>query len=123
VSEVVTFHPTQLKRVTRENDEIWIDWTVSIPAIQIAWKLGARRVLLLGIDCVPTAGRKYWYEKDGDAPGGLNDVTIEKMLREHEQLKTWFLTAPDAPEVVNLSPGSALTAWRKASIEEVLVNA
>lgn len=83
-------------------------------AINIAWLLGAKRILLLGYDMQDTLGQKHWF---GDHP---------KSLRNGGQYGRWlprFATIPatlKGVEVLNCTRMSALNCFPRATLEEVL---
>ncbi len=43
-----------------ENDDLFVARTVATGGIMLAWKLGARRIFLLGVDGYKLADRYYW---------------------------------------------------------------
>ena len=87
-------------------------------AVCAAVHLGAARVVLLGFDCTGRPGRLHWH---GDHPQPLRNPqpqTFEKWLRAYDAL------APELGrrgiDVINATPGSAIAAFRKLSLEEAL---
>ena len=84
-------------------------------AIQCAVKAGSRRVILLGFDMRFSDGyQSHWF---GDHPDKMRSQ-YDNMLENFPGLKV----ALDARgvEVINCTPGSALTVFKKASLESVL---
>lgn len=86
-------------------------------AINLAFHLGAQRIVLLGIDMKKSAaGAQHWFARKRKAP------PIE-LYQEHMLPIFSTLIAPLTRlgvEVVNCSPDSALACFRKAPLEEAL---
>ena len=90
-------------------------------AINLAVHLGARRVLLLGYQGGPVAGRSHFF---GRHPSGLNESTETHYAHFRRMYET--LVAPLALakiEVVNCTPGSAITVFPAVSLEFALAAA
>jgi hypothetical protein len=85
-------------------------------AIQCAVKAGASRVILLGFDMKPAAdGGGHWF---GDHPDGMRSEYESTML---PHFKTLVAPLKDRGiEVINCTPGSALTCFPAARLEDVL---
>lgn len=85
-------------------------------ALNIAVQLGARRVLLLGFDMRRVANRSHWHD-------GHPVVAPETVYRDL-MIPSYTNAAPELArlgvEVVNCTPGSALTAFPFQSIDEAL---
>jgi hypothetical protein len=85
-------------------------------AVHIAAQRGARRILLCGFDMREVGGKKHWF---GDHPDKLNSK---------QTYRNWINNfAAFAPvlrdlgiDVVNCTPGSALTSFRKAKLEDCI---
>lgn len=121
----------------RDND-LYVDRTVATAGIQMAWKLGARRVFLLGVDGykVREDGReRYYWDGTAKRPedrkerkvGGLivqdrHDLWIENMRRlaRFFQDSRLFSGPWPGPGVYNLSPRSTIDAWEKVAPEVAL---
>lgn len=82
-------------------------------AIALAAKMGAKRVILIGYDC-HKRGKAHWF---GDHPKGLGNAgSLPKWPQAFGRLaKT--LTKID---IVNCSPGTALTCFPTAELDEAL---
>ena len=86
-------------------------------AINVAYHCGARRILLLGLDCeLGPQGQKHWF---GDHPGRLNkNSPLKGFAKQAHQIQK------DADklgvEIINCSRRTAITAFRRALITEVL---
>jgi hypothetical protein len=89
-------------------------------AINLAVHLGARRVVLLGYDMKAAPdGRTHWFGDHADWP--TRTTIYETVMRPHFA----GLVAPlarRAVEVVNATPESALDAFPKMRLEEVLAD-
>lgn len=88
-------------------------------AMHLAAKLGAKKLVLLGIDMAHAKdGRTHWH--DGHGVIHLDDTLKDLML-------PWFKTlakplAQHGVEVLNASPDSRLTVWPRCSIEQGLMS-
>ena len=78
-------------------------------AINIALLAGAKRVLLLGFDHRHVQGASHWF---GDHPDKLRSI-YDTWLQE-----TWSTVQPELlpAEVINCTPGSALTVFRLSEL-------
>lgn len=84
-------------------------------AINLAFLWGAKRIVLLGFDCKSTGGQHHWF---GQHPKGLTQIQpYELWLSNFKQLARDLKNA--GVEVINCSPGTALTCFRQASIEKL----
>ena len=84
----------------------------SYQAMNLAFLAGARRFILLGVDCKGT----HWH---GDHPEGLNRTLPHAIWKSaFEDLARDFKR--DGVEVVNCSPGTALTAFPRGDLETEL---
>jgi hypothetical protein len=88
----------------------------SYQAVQIAAKLGAKRILLLGVDMTVHRNRLHWF---GNHPQELHTVPLFKSW-----IKAFGRLAPALErmgvEVVNCSPITALECFRRAPLESAL---
>jgi hypothetical protein len=85
-------------------------------AINLAWQAGAVRILLVGYDMRHDNGRLHWH---GDHPGALHMVPgfadwLSRFAVLADDLKR------EAVDVVNCTPGSALTVFKKLELTEGL---
>lgn len=97
-----------------DRDTVYTGASSASMAVQIAAKAGAKRVLLLGIDCKPGPdGRMHWF---GDHP-----VTTPAYVFERYQVPCWrALAAAIDIEVINCTPGTALDVFPKMQLSEAL---
>ncbi len=86
-------------------------------AINLAYHFGAKRILLLGYDMRLVKGKRHWF---GDHPPGLNPMAnyAKTMLPNFPSLAKPLKLA--GVEVINCTPGSALTVWPLSKLEDVL---
>ncbi len=86
-------------------------------AINLAYLLGAKKIILLGFDMKRGKGNKsHWH---GDHPGNLN---------KEMPMKTWLDNFPkladdlkvEGVEVINATRDTALECFKKVKIEDVL---
>lgn len=85
-------------------------------SINLAFHLGARRILLLGYDMQRTDGKSHWHG-DHLAPchNGMDfQAALERMPRLAVDLRS------EGVEVINCSRQTALTCFPRATIQEVL---
>lgn len=87
-------------------------------AVNIALHLGASRVVLLGYDMgAGPDGELHWF---GRHPAPLNNPKVDNLARWRAALDDLApLLTEQGVEVVNCSRRSALTAYRRAPLEEV----
>lgn len=87
-------------------------------AVNLAYHLGARRILLLGYDMQLTGGRSHWH---GDHPDGLNNPAPPLIA---EWVKAFATLAKELDvegiDVVNCTRDTALTCFPMAKLEEIL---
>lgn len=84
-------------------------------AINLAYLLGARRIILLGFDCQPVGGLDHWF---GQHPEGL----VQRQPYESWQQKFPALARDlqaEGVEVINCSPTTALDCFPIQMIEDV----
>jgi len=84
-------------------------------AIQLAARLGAMRVLLLGYDCSIENGR-HWH---GDHPGDLKNPDYASVERWQVEISRVLLALPGL-EIINCSRRSALRCFPFSTIEAEL---
>lgn len=80
-----------------------------LQAMRVALMLDARRIILLGLDM---KGTHYF----GKHPASLKNSTPADFQRMLQQFHRWKSQA----DVINCSPGSALTCFKTASLLDVL---
>ncbi len=85
-------------------------------AINLAVHLGAKKIILLGYDMHREGARDNWH--DEPRPTSSPDKYAHSMLPHFASLVRPL--AERGVEVVNATPGSALDAFPKATLEEVL---
>lgn len=86
-------------------------------AINLAFHMGAKWILLLGLDMKKSpAGRQHWHDRTRPAPpiALYQEVMLPKFATLVEPL------ARHGVEVVNCSPDSLIDCFRKLPIEEAL---
>ncbi|HCE6817724.1 hypothetical protein ACSBR8_21920 [Pseudomonas aeruginosa] len=83
-------------------------------AASLAAFWGARRIILLGYDCQKTGGRAHWH---GDHPAALGNAgSVDKWPSQFRQLAAHLAGL----EVINCSRETALEAFPRRPLEEVL---
>ena len=86
-------------------------------AVGFAVHAGASRIILLGVDCRDGANGPHWH---GKHPGALRNPDKGTYSSWIAAWATMFPALPVGVSVVNCSPGSAVTAFPMARLEEVL---
>ena len=126
LSNAGTFHREPAVRVLQNydarpglceiRDGVYTGRSSGYQAINLAAHLGVVRILLLGFDMRAVAGRTHWHQghKRATAPCDLENVMLP-----------WFQTLIEpcrkrGIEIVNCTPGSAITCFKKAPLETAL---
>ena len=137
-----------LMGVTREDYHLWFTRTTATSAIMLAWKLGAKRIYLLGVDAcaLPTEKTKLTehqalkpeimdliYYADGGKKEDLKESIMKVkdgkvvLLEPHgawnenmRELELYMRLHATGVSVINLSPISTIEAWPKQSMDEVI---
>ena len=106
----------RMKGLSKKNDQIATGYNSGYQAIGLAYLWGAKRILLLGFDMMRTGGRTHWH---ADHPSKLGNGG-----RFHEWAKEMGVLAADATreglEIVNCSRKTALTCFRRSTIQAAL---
>jgi len=89
------------------------EYNSGLRAIQLAFQLGADRVLLLGYDCTVANGT-HWHGDHVDTKNP-DEVLCRKWDAQHRRL-------PEKSQVINCSRETALTAYRLGMLEKELHN-
>ena len=83
-------------------------------AVNLAYMMGATRIILLGFDMMMTGTQRHWF---GDHPGSLNAASnYLSFIRHFETIKP----ADYQLEIWNCSRQTALDCFPKYNIDEVL---
>ena len=91
--------------------------TSGYQAVHVAAHTGAARILLCGFDYRHTGGEKHWH---GDHVAGLRNTDPDlwpTWISHFESLRDQL---PAGCEVINCTPGSAITAFRRMDLETAL---
>ena len=131
--------------VERDDCHLFVNRTVATAGIQLAWKLGARRIFLLGIDGYKirlkegeTTREVYYYDGTAKSPNEKRTIVRDdgthvtqdrhefwvKQMREleaflHRKEKLFLGPWPESG-VYNLSAQSNIDAWQKVSVDDVI---
>ena len=90
-------------------------------AINLAYHLGARRLILLGFDMKAPGHEERHFYKTGDYPEGtLANLSTYAQVYVPTTDSVKEPLAGVGVQVLNATPGSALTAFEKVSLEDVL---
>jgi hypothetical protein len=132
-----------LNNVTITDDELYIHRTVATGGILLAWKMGARRIFLLGVDgykVVRKDGSDVYYH-DGRSKGkekrkqrskdmgdftmviqDRHDMWAKQMLELKQFLRDKRAYSGPWPEkgIYNASMQSPIDAWEKVPIDQCL---
>jgi len=85
-------------------------------AINLAFLLGARRIILLGFDCHPNHRHEHWFGRY-DWGGQLDDSTTRRWRENFHTLAIELKR--EGVAVINANPDSAVDAFPRMSLEEV----
>ncbi len=91
--------------------------TSGYQAAHVAAHTGASRILLLGYDYAHTGGEKHWH---GDHVAGLRNTDPHLWPAWVAEFDSLRVSLPDGVEVINCTPGSAITAFRRMELEDAL---
>ena len=135
-------HAQQARACAPLSDDLYVARTVATGGIMLAYKLGARRVFLMGVDgykvkAEGVAGGVYYHDgRSKGLEGGRQENKIpasDRLLQDrHEwweknmnEMRQW-LDGQKAYQgrwrdsgVYNLSPLSTITAWEKVNVAKV----
>lgn len=129
---IYLFTRTGEVKVKRVDSKLFVSKTVATAAIHLAWKLGAARVFLLGIDGYRTAKRYYADDTRPNREEKGKDLGDGRILEPRH--KDWqrelgevagFLNGeypnlwPDRG-IYNLSKHSTIGSWQAVAMEEAL---
>lgn len=87
-------------------------------AINLAYHLGAKKIVLLGYDMKCQGNRTHWHNEERPLANAFSSVLEKSMLPHFASLVEPLKEA--GIEVVNANPNSVLDCWPKASLEEIL---
>ena len=86
-------------------------------AVNLAYLAGARKIILLGYDCVPG---QYGHGFSWAHPSTPGDAVYERYIKEFDDLAKSIKSKKIKLEIVNANPDSALECWPKCTLEEAL---
>lgn len=133
-------HVSVAKACDRYDDDLFVSRTVATGGIMMAYKLGARRVFLLGVDGykLPSdkPGGTYYHDGSGKGKEGRKErmegggIIVQdrhdEWMKNMRALREWFDGIDEYQEewrgrnVYNLSGRSPITTWQKLKIKTVL---
>ncbi len=87
-------------------------------AINLAANYGVKRILLLGYDMRVVNGRTHWHNEQRESAEGFKMVLEKSMLPHFSSLVEPL--AERGIDIVNVTPGSALTCFRMSTLEKEL---
>lgn len=96
--------------------DLHVNGNSAFGAINLAYLFGARRILLLGCDMREVNGKKHWHA-DHPKPC-VQNMPFKEWLFKSVALARDLKAA--GCEVINCTPGSALTVWPMSTIEKEL---
>lgn len=145
LAQVHTYDQVGEPNMAADDDGLYVNRTVATAGITLAWKLGAERIFLLGIDAfkirvpTPDGGSREVYYHDGRNKGverhrkdirvkgqkvtqDRHDFWIKQMraLRDYFKAQRVYPGPWPCGGVYNLSPESEIDAWQKVLPGEVL---
>jgi hypothetical protein len=97
-----------------EDATLWCKNTVATAAIQLAWRIGASEVNLLGFDCYQRGKHgRYWWQQFEDDDRITRASSEGGYVRGMRLVRDWLAeVAPDL-QVTNYSPLSTCDVWPK----------
>ncbi len=104
----------------------YVSWNSNSGAasISVAAQAGAKRIVLLGFDMKLADDDKYQHFHNVYQRGAVTDERRLRKLPFNRHLRGFDQIAADASqfgiEIINLSPNSAITQFRKTSVKEFL---
>lgn len=96
--------------------DLHVNGNSAFGAINLAYLFGARRILLLGCDMREVGGKKHWHP-DHPKPC-VQNMPFKEWLFKSVALARDLKAA--GCEVINCTPGSAITVWPMSTIEKEL---
>lgn len=84
-------------------------------AINLAYLMGATRIVLLGYDMQYTGGKKHWF---GDHPTGFTNGNFIEYVKHFTPLARDLKA--EGVEVINCSRETALTQFERADLDDAL---
>jgi len=113
-------HPMGMSKVPG-----YVSWNLNsgAAAINLAYHFGAKKIYLLGFDMqLGPAGNQHWHHHY--VKGSFIKKNDPKALPFHRHLPGFTMLANDAKkaeiEIINISPDSAITAFPRVSLKEVI---
>lgn len=107
--------------VALEAAELWCRNTVAATGLQLAWKLGAGQVYLLGIDGYSQGGCEYCYESpDRFAEIEFMRKRANDALDFDEVIKNCIAFGGKVPSVINLNPESLIGCFPRVPTNVIL---
>jgi hypothetical protein len=86
-------------------------------AMNLAYHFGVKKIILLGVDMrISESGKSHWHDEHRAL--GFHNVIKNTMLPQFQHLVEPLKAA--GVEVINATPGSALTLWEHKSLEDAL---
>lgn len=145
-----TFHYDQTsdpRSLKEEDDSLYVQRTIATGAICLAWKLGARRIFLLGVDGYKYADRYYHdgtskraerrKERKLDQEGRIIQDRHEAWVQNMDELREWmtrrrlyteaFMVRDESGKrhgegIFNLSGHSAVKCFQKVKLKTLFRN-
>lgn len=102
--------------LSRDPDVIHYGDNSGYQAINVAYHMGATRIILLGYDMQRTGGKAHWF---GDHPKGMNNLgNLPRWVKYHDALAADLKA--EGVEVINCTRETALTQYPRTNLEDVL---
>jgi hypothetical protein len=106
--------------IKMKEPDLYCRSTVATAAIQLAWRVGASMVGLLGFDCYQRGGvARYFWEPFDDKEPYTKQGRDNNYVKDMQALREWAdKVAPEMP-IVNYSKKSACPVWPRKDWREV----
>lgn len=102
--------------ICEEADKIYWNYNSGAAAVNLAYHFGVKRIKLLGFDMKPNNNDTHWHNEYRSFR--ITDGSFARFLRP------WNTIASDAKrlglEIINVNPDSAIDAFPKVNLKEVL---
>jgi len=104
------------------DDELWVDHTTATAAIQLAWKMGAERVFLLGVDAYRYESAVHCTDPIVATEPQFSEPRHIAYAMDMNRLQDWFKQSGLGPPggVFNCSELSIIDAFEYVDIDAII---
>ena len=114
-----TVKGTQEHGICETPNTIAYNWSSGAAAINLAYHLGAKKIVLLGFDMKLTRGKQHFHQAGN---GYTKPKLIDKVFKRHLQAFEYIKNDADrlGVEIINASPKSAIKEFKRATLNSIL---